>query len=214
MLNCIAVFPLERNVFYREYIDGGYSSLGFFLVYLIICIPFLIISAAILSVMMTFAIGLKATLKAFHLFTFVIFSFMYVGEMIGVVYLCLFYHVGFSINIMSVVISFFCMMAGFISIKMALVLERINYISPLKYGAYILTKTIFEDVTFKCDDNEKTSEGKCAIENGEDVLKLYDMYDNTDGDLLTHIWLLAVLCCIYTITAFAILRYRAFKISH
>ena len=214
MLNCIAVFPLERNVFYREYIDGGYSSLGFFLTYLIICIPFLIISAAMLSVMMTFAIGLKQTYDAFLIFTYVVFAFMYIGEMIGVGYLCLFYHVGFSVNIMSVFISFFCMMAGFISIKMSLALERINYISPLKYGAYVLTNTIFKDITFTCNDDEKLTDGSCPIASGVDVLKLYNMYGNVDGDFVTHIWLLGVLCVAYTIISFFILRYRSFKISH
>jgi hypothetical protein len=31
MLNCIAVFPAERNVFYREYLDGGQSVAAFYL---------------------------------------------------------------------------------------------------------------------------------------------------------------------------------------
>ena len=35
MLNCIAVFPIERNVFYREYLDGGYTALAFFLSYIL-----------------------------------------------------------------------------------------------------------------------------------------------------------------------------------
>jgi len=188
--------------------------LAFFLSYLIISIPFLINTAVMLSVLMTTAIGLKATGEAFLIFSYVVFTFLYVGEMIGISYLALFYHVGFSVNIMSVFISFFCMMAGFISIKMSLVLETINFISPLKYGAYILTNTIFKDVHFKCDDNEKLSNGNCAISTGEEVLKLYKMYDKSSDKFITNVWVLGLLCFIYTIIAYIIVRYRVYKISH
>jgi hypothetical protein len=107
MLNCIAVFPVERNVFFREYIDGGYSLLSFFLTYFFLSVPFIIITSIIFSFMMTFLICLKPTFLAWMIFTYVVFCFIFVGECIGVIFCSLFAHVGLAVNIMSLVLSFF-----------------------------------------------------------------------------------------------------------
>ena len=107
MLSCIAIFPSERNVFYREYVDGDYSALSFFLAYFIIAIPFLIVTALGISALMVFAVGLQPTASALLIFTGVVFCFIFTGECVGVIFCSLFMHVGFSVNIMSVVISIF-----------------------------------------------------------------------------------------------------------
>lgn len=107
MLSCIAIFPSERNVFYREYVDGDYSALAFFLAYFIIAIPFLVVTALGISALMVFAVGLQPTLSALITFTGVVFCFIFAGECVGVIFCSLFMHVGFSVNIMSVVISIF-----------------------------------------------------------------------------------------------------------
>ena len=81
---------------------------------------------------------------------------------------------------------------------MSLTLERINYTSPLKYGAYVLTNTIFKDITFSCNEDEKLTDGSCPIANGVDVLKLYNMYDNVDGGLCnTSMVAWSTLCRLY-----------------
>jgi hypothetical protein len=107
MLSCIAIFPTERNVFYREYVDGDYSALAFYLAYLIIAIPFLIVTSLIISALVVYAVGLQGTGIAFITFAGVVFSFILSGECVGVIFCSLFMHVGFSVNVMSVVISMF-----------------------------------------------------------------------------------------------------------
>ena len=107
MLGCIAIFPQERNVFLREYADGGYSLVGFLITYFLLAIPFAAFSAFSLSILMTYAIGLKPTLYALGIFTYCVFCFILVGECVGVTFCAIFMHVGLSVNIMSVVISIF-----------------------------------------------------------------------------------------------------------
>lgn len=107
MLSCIAIFPCERNVFYREYVDGDYSALAFFLSYFIIAIPFVAVTAVIIAALMTYAVGLQPTTEALVTFSCVIFCFIAMGECVGVIFCSLFMHVGFSVNVMSVVLSLF-----------------------------------------------------------------------------------------------------------
>lgn len=128
MLNCIAIFPMERSIFYREYVDGIYPPLVFFLNYFLLSIPFLVVSSVIISALMVFAINLHPTFDALVLFTFVTFGFTFVGECIGVMFCCVFDHVGVSTNLTSVVISIFCLLAGFISVSIPEVLQDFNYI--------------------------------------------------------------------------------------
>ncbi len=107
MLNCIDIFPTERNVFYREYVDGIYSSYAFILSYLIIAIPINAIGCFLISLLMTCAVGLKPTFLGVIEFTFPIFSFVFAGECLGVIFCSAFSHIGFSLNLVSAVISFF-----------------------------------------------------------------------------------------------------------
>lgn len=107
MLSCIAIYPTERNVFYREYIDGDYSVLAFFLSYFLIAIPFILVTSIIISGLITYAVGLQPTYDAFLVFSSVLFSFIFTGECIGVIFCTLFIHIGFAVNVMSVVLSIF-----------------------------------------------------------------------------------------------------------
>ena len=216
MLNCIAVFPVERNVFYREYIDGGYTTIAFFLSYFVIAFPFLGVSATSLGVLLTFAIGLQPSGLAFLQFSYVMFCFMFVGECIGVSFCAVFYHIGFSVNIMSVFISFFCMMAGFISINMALSIESVNYISPLKWGSRIIMNVVFREQKFTCDVKEMTQQPEsnnfvCPLATGEQVLELYNM---SNTSIEQNVWILIIISLAYFVFAYFTLRIRMRRISH
>lgn len=50
MLNCIAVFPSERNVYYREAADGAYSAASFLLTYTALEIPCELLSSLLFTV--------------------------------------------------------------------------------------------------------------------------------------------------------------------
>lgn len=58
MLGCVAIYPIERDVFFKEYVDGGYSALSFFVTYFLLSAPFIFVSAIIYGFLMTYAIGI------------------------------------------------------------------------------------------------------------------------------------------------------------
>lgn len=107
MLNCIDIYPVERNVFYREYMDGVYSSRSFTASYFVIALPVIGVASLITSFMMTYLVGLAPNVDALFGFTFVLASFMFTGECLGIIFCSIFSHVGFSLNIVSAVISSF-----------------------------------------------------------------------------------------------------------
>ena len=105
MLNNIAVYPLERDLFYRDYADRVYGVSAFFLTYTFLEIPFEIISSLIFAVLADLAVGLERTAKIFFIVTFNAFCVVSCGESLGITFNTLFTHTGFSVNCMSVFLS-------------------------------------------------------------------------------------------------------------
>jgi hypothetical protein len=108
MLSAIAIYPSERDVFYREYVDGHYPASSFISCYVGLSIPVQVVIAVAISLLVTCAIGLKPDGLAIAQFAFVIFCFIFNGDCLGVIFCSLFDDVGYSVNVVSPVISFLC----------------------------------------------------------------------------------------------------------
>jgi ABC-type multidrug transport system ATPase subunit len=105
MLNNIAVYPIERDVFYRDFDDRIYGVEAFFMTYISLTTPFEIISCIIFSVLAVLACGLQRDASTFFIITFNAFCITSCGESLGIAFNTLVSHTGFSVNIMSVFLS-------------------------------------------------------------------------------------------------------------
>jgi ABC-type multidrug transport system ATPase subunit len=105
MLNNIAVYPIERDVFYRDYDDRIYGVEAFFMTYISLTTPFEIISCIIFSILAVLACGLERDASTFFIITFNAFCITSCGESLGIAFNTLFTHTGFSVNCMSVFLS-------------------------------------------------------------------------------------------------------------
>jgi energy-coupling factor transporter ATP-binding protein EcfA2 len=105
MLNNIAVYPIERDVFYRDFDDRIYGVEAFFMTYISLTTPFEIISCIIFSILAVLACGLERNVSTFFIITFNAFCITSCGESLGIAFNTLFTHTGFSVNCMSVFLS-------------------------------------------------------------------------------------------------------------
>jgi ABC-type multidrug transport system ATPase subunit len=105
MLNNIAVYPIERDVFYRDYDDRIYGVEAFFMTYISLTIPFEIISCVVFAVLAVLACGLERDAQTFFIITFNAFCITSCGESLGIAFNTLFTHTGFSVNCMSIFLS-------------------------------------------------------------------------------------------------------------
>ncbi len=90
MLSAIALYPSERDVFYREYIDGYYRVSSFISSYVILSLPMLMLTSFGIAVLATYAIQLKESVLAIGQFSFVVFCFLFNGECLGVIFCSIF----------------------------------------------------------------------------------------------------------------------------
>ncbi|ODQ65475.1 ATP-dependent ABC transporter [Nadsonia fulvescens var. elongata DSM 6958] len=209
MLTNIAVYPFERDVFYREHDDNAYSVLPFFLSYTLLELPFEFISSVLFSTFLVFVIGLPRTPSMFFAMVYSSFCTINCGESIGIIFNTIFHHPGFAVNVISVVLTVGTIMAGIMSPSMPGVFRAINWLSPLKYAIEIVINIGFRGQKFTCDSTSRLPDGGCVLGTGEQVLKTYNLESNLDSVLGG----LAAATIIYRLIAYGILKLYRLKLD-
>ncbi|KAI1412047.1 P-loop containing nucleoside triphosphate hydrolase protein [Hypoxylon sp. FL1857] len=202
MLQNVAVYPAEREVFYREDDDAVYSVEAFLSTYTLLEVPFEILSCLLFGILADFAVGFPRTAEMYFVYVFCCFGIVSCGESLGIMFNTLFNHTGFAVNVISILLSVAQIMAGIMSINMPELFKIFNYISPLKYATAALASYTLRGVRFTCDDSQKLPDGRCQIETGEQVLDLYKLNVNA----VVNIGALAATIVAYRLVAWLLLR--------
>ncbi|XDG05288.1 hypothetical protein ABKA04_004903 [Annulohypoxylon sp. FPYF3050] len=202
MLQNVAVYPAEREVFYREDDDAVYSIEAFLSTYTILEVPFEIIACLLFSILADFAVGFPRTAEMYFVYAFCCFGIVSCGESLGIMFNTLFNHTGFAVNVISILLSVAQIMAGIMSIDMPELFKAFNYISPLKYATAALAPFTLRGVEFTCDDAQRLPNGQCQIETGEQVLDLYKLNVNP----YVNLGALGAAIVVYRLVAWFLLR--------
>lgn len=206
---------------FQEYADRAYSVNSFFFVYLVLEIPFEIISGLLFSLLL-FAVNLQRTVSMYFLTALVSFSIVSCGESLGIIFNTLIIDsTGFALNLTSSLISIAVITAGecfivifesqinlirvllgILSIDMPAFFEGVNYISPGKYAAASLMIKAFTDFEFTCTDAQRLPDGNCPIQTGQQVLDLFNYHTS----LASNIAALVGVTVAYRLIAYTVLR--------
>ncbi|KAF5023394.1 hypothetical protein F66182_4551 [Fusarium sp. NRRL 66182] len=202
MLQNVAIYPSERDVFYREDDDGVYGVEAFLASYTLLEVPFEIISCLIFGVLAVFAVDLPRTATLYFVSVFSCFGIVSCGESLGIMFNTLFGHTGFAVNIMGVFLAVANSMAGVLSIDMPELFKAFNYLSPIRYGTRAVAPYSLRGVELTCNDEQRLQDGRCPIETGQEVLELYRF----DVDPVINVAILAVCVVVYRLLAWGLLR--------
>jgi len=82
---------------------------------------------------------------------------------------------------------------------MPVIIDRLNYVSILKYAIGALTVTNFESATFTCSPDQLLADGSCPVTSGKLVLGLYNL------DVDRNLYLVGVAVCMIVYRALALL---------
>lgn len=164
ILNNIALYPVERDVFYQEYKDGIYGVGEYCISYTLNELPLEILSSLIFSVLVVFGIGFKRTVRMYFVMTFCSISLINIGESIGFIVNCIFDHLGFAVNLILIVLSIAVFMGGIMSLHLPVFFHAFNWINPVKYTTGLLTNLGFENEIFICKNCDLTSGAKILNE--------------------------------------------------
>lgn len=202
MLQNTAIYPTERDVFYREDDDGVYSVDAFLASYTILEVPFEVISCMIFGVLGVIAVDLPRTATLYFVSVFACFGIVSCGESLGIMFNTLFGHTGFAVNIMGVFLALANTMAGVLSIDMPDLFKAFNYLSPIRYGTRAVAPYSLRGIEFTCNNEQRLENGQCPVQTGQDVLELY----NFDVDPVVNVACLATCVVVYRFLAWGLLR--------
>ena len=202
MLQNVAVYPDEKAVFYREHDDNSYSVEAFFIQYTLAEIPFEIFTSLLFAILTVLAAGLHRTASLFFIVTFNAFAIVSCGESVGIIFNTLFDHTGFAVNVTSVVLSVAQIMGGVMSLHIPSFLQAFNNLSPIKWSIGNLAPYTLAGVHFSCTDDQRLPNGQCPINDGKDVLNLYNLNRNAGLNLLA----LGICMVVYRVLAFLVLK--------
>jgi len=202
MLQNVAVYPTERDTFYREFSDNCYGVATFLTSYTLLELPFNLLSSLIFGVFAAFAINLQRSPFMFVIATVNCFCIISCGESLGIVF-CTFFssHIGLSMHASSALFSIGSTMAGIVALELPRVLHAVNYISPFKYLVANLAVYSLRGKVFTCAPDQEV-DGRCPINSGEDVLRLYDL----DVDPRRNLIILTLLTVFYRLIAFGVIK--------
>ncbi|KAJ8100914.1 P-loop containing nucleoside triphosphate hydrolase protein [Lipomyces tetrasporus] len=173
MLNNIAVYPEQRDIFYREHDDGVYGVLPFLASYSLFEIPLEMINGLFFAAFVVMVTGLNRTVETFFFTVLAAFVVVNCGESIGIAFNTIFKHSGFAATMTSVVLTIGTLMNGLFSMHMLGFLRALNYVNPLKYTTAVMVNYGFAGLTFGCDDSLRLANGQCPIPTGEVLLETY-----------------------------------------
>ena len=205
MLQNMALYPNERDVFYKEHTDRAYSADAFFWAYTACELPFELVTSMLFSLIGSLAVGLPRTASMFFVVAANTFCIVNFGESIGIIFNTVFSQPGFSVNVMSTILSISTIMAGVMNARMPPVLDALNYLSPLKYVVQNMAHYSLEGVEFYCTDEQKLGDGSCPVETGAQVRELYGL-DGHSG--WKNLVITAGVCLGYRMVAYAAVRVR------
>lgn len=203
MLQNVAVYPAERDVFYRENDDGVYSVESFLAMYTVLEIPFEVISCLVFGILGDIAVGFPRTAEMYFTCVFCCFAIVNCGESLGIMFNTLFSdHTGFAVTAISILLSVANTMAGIMSINMPSLFNAFNYLSPIRYAVRALGPVSLRGQTFTCALEHQLPNGSCVISTGEQVLNLY----NLDVNASKNIAALAGMIVAYRAVAYLVLK--------
>lgn len=124
------------------------------------------------------------------------------GESVGIMFCTLFSHVGFAVNVTSILLSISTILGGVMSLNVNDVLQAINHLSPIKYSIANLAPYAMRDQHFTCTASQLLANGTCPIQTGQQVLQLY----NLDKNAPMNVMALGICTIIYRLVAYAMLK--------
>ncbi|KAJ6255936.1 hypothetical protein Dda_9227 [Drechslerella dactyloides] len=203
LLQNAALYPNERDVFYREFADRAYSVEAFILSYTTNEIPFEIVTGLLHAVFAVMAVGLNRTAKMYFAVSYNVFCIVSCGESLGIIFNTFFdASTGFAINVCSTILSLGMSMAGLMSYNVPGFLAAMNHLSPLGYAVGNLLPYSMEGQKFTCEKYQELPDGMCPVQTGDDVLRLYGYHYDSRMNLVY----LAVVTVSYRIVAYLVLK--------
>ncbi|KAF8688664.1 P-loop containing nucleoside triphosphate hydrolase protein, partial [Rhizoctonia solani] len=208
LLNCIAIFPKDRDLYFHEYrSSAAYSEATFVLGFTLVALPMEILASLLFTVITNIGAGMQTSPRIFFEYAFSIFALQSNGESFGMIFACITNSLGLSVSLVSTFITVLVQLSGIISVSIPTWLSDIAYATTMKYAARVIAVNESVGLKLHCSP-ETVQSGECLVQSGQELLDLLGF----SNDLKTgrYLGILIALALAYRVLAwfFVVLKIR------
>ncbi|KAG8761944.1 hypothetical protein FRC11_012005 [Ceratobasidium sp. 423] len=172
LLNCIAIFPKDRDLYFHEYrSSAAYSEATFVLGFTLVALPMEILASLLFTVVTNIGAGMQTSPRIFFEYAFAIFALQSNGESFGIIFACVTNSLGLSVSLVSTFITVLVQLSGIISVSIPTWLSDIAYATTMKYAARVIAVNESIGLKLNCPA-EAIQSGECLVQDGQQLLDL------------------------------------------
>ncbi|KAK4686772.1 hypothetical protein P7C73_g3345, partial [Tremellales sp. Uapishka_1] len=177
LLNAMAIFPADRNLYLHESKSSArYSPATFVIVYTIVELGFELLSAFGYAAIMNVAVGEQTSARIFFEFSMTIWALQNMGESLAMILGVWISTEGLTVTIVSTILSMAGQVSGVISLSVPRWLADIAWGMCLKPATRIQIINEAVGLKFNCSAAQLAS-GDCVAQSGEQLLALFGFED-------------------------------------
>ncbi|KAL7410573.1 P-loop containing nucleoside triphosphate hydrolase protein [Mrakia frigida] len=170
LLNGIAIFPQDRDLFFHEYSSSAaYSAATFLTAYTLFDLSMTVMAAFLYSLIMHVGVGMQTSVRIYFEFAISIWSLLSFGESIAICFASFATEMGLAVSLVSTVLAVLCQISGIISLSVPDWLAGIAWITPIKPASKVQFINECRNLVFNCDA-ESISSGACVATSGNELL--------------------------------------------
>ncbi|KAG8923585.1 hypothetical protein FRC00_006062 [Tulasnella sp. 408] len=203
VLNNVAIFPADRDIFFHEVrTSGAYSASTFVLAFTIVELPLEIGGALLSAVVTNIGAGMQTNARIFFQFAFAQWALVSTGESIGMMFGSFTRSMGFNVSLVSTFITILVQLSGVVSVSLPKWLGILAWSTTLKYSTRIVMINEAVGLRLHCTDDE-VMYGQCLVQTGEQLLELLGW---KDWNVSKYCGILFAITVGYRILAWAVIR--------
>ncbi|KAG8951402.1 hypothetical protein FRC04_006173 [Tulasnella sp. 424] len=203
VLNNVAVFPADRDIFFHEVrTSGAYSASTFVLAFTIVELPLEIAGALLAAVVTNIGAGMQTNPRIFFQFAFAEWALVSTGESIGMMFGSFTRSMGFNVSLVSTFITILVQLSGVVSVSLPQWLGTLAWSTTLKLSTRIVMVNEAVGLRLHCTDEEVMG-GQCLVQTGEQLLELLGW---KDWNVSKYCGILFAITVAYRLLAWAVIR--------
>ncbi|KAK6907065.1 hypothetical protein I203_101054 [Kwoniella mangroviensis CBS 8507] len=177
LLNAMAIFPADRNLYLHEAKSSArYSPATFVITYTLVELGFELVGGFGYAAIMNIGVGMQTSVRIYFEFAITIWAMVNMGESFAMIFGSWIQTEGLTVTVVSTILSMIGQVSGVISLSVPTWLAGLAWGTCVKAATRIQIINESVGLVFNCTD-EEISSGACVAQSGEQLLALFGWND-------------------------------------
>ncbi|WRT65356.1 uncharacterized protein IL334_002299 [Kwoniella shivajii] len=177
LLNAMAIFPADRNLYLHEAKSSArYSPATFMITYTLVELGFELAGAFAYAAIMNVGVGMQTSVRIYFEFAITIWAMVNMGESFAMIFGSWIQTEGLTVTVVSTILSMVGQVSGVISLSVPTWLAGLAWGTCVKAATRVQIINESVGLVFNCTQDQISS-GACVAQSGDQLLALFGWND-------------------------------------